>query len=263
MAPPCSPFHKWRKQGAEQQGARVYEQVGFSGDFSRQAAGSSRLRVTHSHREVCRQTLGFYWPISLFKTKRTCFSALSRDITSSHKIWRGGNASPYSSPWDPQWLGGKAGLHPETPGTVSGEWAWSGFLWRCGFQRRSNGAHSAFPQIALSSWDLAEMSHGGKGIKVDKRTCFSPERTLPRGMAVISTAFGPIFPLWKDVECLYCGPTFQPSQNSALQTQGFCTHGLNQADWKYLEKIPESSKKQSLNLPHTRNYFPLYLLLFK
>lgn len=49
---------------------------------------------------------------------------------------------------------------------------------------------------------------------------------------------------------------------SALHIHGFCTHGVSQPDGKYLGKIPESCKKHSLNLPHTSNYFTLYLRLF-
>lgn len=139
------------------------------------------------------------------------------------------------------------------------------------FREWSNRAHSAFPQIALSSWDLAEMSHCGKGIKVDKRTCFSPEYTVPWGMAVSGRVAFPwhlvqYFPferMWSVCTVDRLSNRVTTHIQSALQTQGFCTYGLNQADWKYLEKIPKSSKKQSLNLPHTRNYFPLYLLLFK
>lgn len=166
---------------------------------------------------------------------------------------------------------GEGWAPPRDTITVSGEWDWCGFLWGCGLQRRSDRAFSAFPQTALSSWGLAEMSHCGKGIKVDKRTCFSSEYTVPEGMAVSGRVAFPwhlvqYFPferVWSVCIVDWLSNRVTTHIWSALQTQGFCTHRLNQADWKYLEKIPKSSKKQSLNLPHTRNYFPLYLLPFK
>ena len=150
--------------------------------------------------------------------KRTCFSALSRDITSSHKIWRGGMRLHVLVRWTHSHLEGR----PGSTQRPQAQWVGNGLgvvsSGDVAFREWSNRAHSAFSQIALSSWDLAEMSHCGTGLKVDKRTCFSPEYcSLRHGClwkGCISMAFGPIFPLWKDVECLYCGPTFQPSHNS-------------------------------------------------
>lgn len=220
MLPLCSPFHKWQKQGTEQQN----RSPGIEGSaFLRwlpQASGWSKdAACVLTRTGKCVDRLWDFTDLSpCVKMKRTCFSALSRDITSSHKIWMGGNGSPCSSPWDPQSLEAMLG---STQRHHHSEWGMDleQFPLRMWLTEKVKPCSLSIPpdcsiQLGFSrNESLWEGNKGGqKNVFFSRVHCSWRHGCQWKGC--ISMAFGLIFPLWKGVECLYCGLTFQPSHNS-------------------------------------------------
>ena len=179
--------------------------------------------------------------------------------------------------WAPQSLGGKAGVQTlfqgsiqRPPGAVSGEWSWAGFLGGCDSERGS-GAHFPFPHTALSSWNLVEMDHFERGKKDGEKEVFFSRGhcSLWHGCQGGGLHFQGIWPTISPatgVGCLYRGAAFQQRlsltySQPSISMGSAPTESVNQME-NIWEKVPESSKKQSLNLPHTSNYFTLYLRLF-
>ena len=165
---------------------------------------------------------------------------------------KGGNASPCSCPWDPQSLGGKAGLHPETPGTVSGEWAWSGFLWRCGFQRMVKPCSlSILPDCSIqlgftrneSLWD---------GTKGGQKNVFFSRVLFPE--AWLSVEGLHFHGIWSNISPLKgCGVfvlwTDFPTESQLTYSQPSKPKGSAPMDsikqieniWKKFQKVPRNS----------------------